>query len=98
MLEPSTFESVRQLHDFVNSSIPIAKRKAEIEKRIKKTLSLTPKEKENPQNLKVSLLPQGTKTPSKKGRLFYDLGEDGEDHLSLGRETKENLYIYIFKK
>ena len=80
-------KSVRQLHDFVNSSFLVTNRTAEIEKRKKKIVSPTPKEKENPQNLKVSLLPQGTKTPSKKGRLFYNLGEDEEHHLLLGRET-----------
>ena len=58
-----------------------------IKKKEKKNCFPNPKGKGKPQSLKVSLLPQGTTTPSKKGQLFYDLGEEGEDHLSLGRET-----------
>ena len=53
-LEPSTFESVRQLHDFVNSSIPQKthrtnrnRRKKREKKEKKNFVSLTPKEKEN---------------------------------------------------
>ena len=78
--EPSTSERVRQLQDFANSSIKLGKK--EKKKKTYKELesvSPTPKEKENHKTLKENLFPQSTKSPSKKGRLFYDLGEDGEE-------------------
>ena len=72
-------------HKKHTEQIEIEERKEKRKK--KKNCFPNPKGKGKPQSLKVSLLPQGTTTPSKKGQLFYDLGEEGEDHLSLGRET-----------
>ena len=73
-------------HKKHTEQIEIEERK-EKRKEKKKNSFPNPKGKGKPQSLKVSLLPQGTMTLSNKGQLFYDLGEEGEDHLSLGRET-----------
>jgi len=71
-LEPSTSKRVRQLQVLVKSSIE------SYWKRKRKNYFPNPKRiRKNHKTLKVNLLPQGTKAPSKKGRLFYDLGEDG---------------------
>ena len=79
--EPSTSERVRQLQDFANSSIKLGKKEKKKKKTYKEleSVSPTPKEKENHKTLKENLFPQSTKSLSKKGRLFYDLGEDGEE-------------------
>ena len=71
-LEPSTFERVRQLQVLVKSSIE------SYWKRKRKNCFPNPKRiRKNHKILKVNLLPHGTKAPSEKGWLFYDLGEDG---------------------
>lgn len=91
--DPSLSDRVRQLYDFVRSSILEVKKKR---RRIKKTVSQTPPE-EKPQSLEVNLLPRGTKTPSKKRRLFYTLGEDGDPTFTSGEKLWcSNLFQLFF--
>ena len=51
--------------------------KIEVNKKKEKLFPVPRKKRENHETLKVNLLPQSTETPSKKGRLFHNLGEDG---------------------
>ena len=75
--DPSHSDSVKQLHDLVRSSIL----------RNKENCFPKPLEEKKPQSLKANLLPWGTQTPSKKGQLYYDLGEDGDPPFA----SKEKL-------
>ena len=80
--DPSHSDSVKQLQDLVRSSIL----------RNKEDCFPKPLEEKKPQSLKANLLPWGTQTPSKKGRLFYDLGEDGEPPFASEEKLKKKSH------
>lgn len=57
----------------------------------KKTISQTPKEKKTTIKPEGSLVTSDTKTPYKEGRLFYELGEDGDPTFA----SEEKLYLKL---
>ena len=57
----------------------------------KRTISQFPKEKKTATKPKGSLVTSDTKTPYKKGQLFYDLGEDGD----LTFASEEKLFLKL---
>ena len=83
--DPSHSDNVKQLQDLVRSSILRTKEK-------RKNLFPKPLEEEKTTKPQGKLVVLGTQTPSKKGLLFYNLGDDG-DPPSASEEKPQSYRI-----
>ena len=85
--EPSTFERVRQLQDFANSFVNLKLKTLESKTKLK-----------SKKRKKVFPHPLKKGKPLRKGWLFYNIGEDGEEPPFTSKEKQFKLPNALYEK